>query len=56
MISTFPLAIAAGTQAQVQIRFVPTHEGSASATLVLETQGMGPSPVQLEGTGIDTGG
>jgi hypothetical protein len=56
VISTFPMDIAAGTQVSVEIRFAPTHAGSSSATLVLETQEMGPSPVQLEGTGIAAGG
>jgi hypothetical protein len=54
--STFPISIAAGAQVEVQIRFAPTHEGSSSATLVLDTQEMGPSPVTLGGTGVAAGG
>ncbi len=56
VLSTFPMAIPAGTQVTVQIRFTPEHTGSSTATLVLETQMMGPSPVDLEGTGIAAGG
>jgi hypothetical protein len=56
VISTFPIDIPAGSQAPVRLRFTPTHEGPASATLTVDTQEMGPSPVQLQGTGIATGG
>jgi hypothetical protein len=56
VISTFPIPIAAGAQVNVQIRFSPTHEGSSSATLVLDTEDMGLSPVELQGTATATGG
>jgi hypothetical protein len=56
VVSTFPIAVPAGGQATVRIRFAPTHTGSSSATLVLDTQGMGPSPVELTGTGVAAGG
>jgi hypothetical protein len=56
VISKFPIGIAAGDQAEVTIRFAPTHVGSSTATRVLQTEEMGPSPVQLEGTGIAAGG
>jgi hypothetical protein len=56
VISTFPIAVPAGQSVEVQIRFSPTHEGDASATLVLETEEMGPSSVQLDGTGVAAGG
>jgi hypothetical protein len=56
VISTFPMTVPAGTQVMVGIRFAPEHAGSSTATLVLETQMMGPSPVDLEGTGIAAGG
>jgi hypothetical protein len=52
VVSTFPIAVPAGESATVQIRFAPTHTGSSSATLVLDTAGMGPSPVELDGTGV----
>jgi hypothetical protein len=56
VISTFPISIAAGDRVKVQIQFAPTHDGSSSATLVLDTQEMGPSPVALSGTGKAAGG
>ena len=56
VVSTFPIAVPAGAQASVELEFVPKHSGSATATLVLETQGMGPSPVDLTGTGVAPGG
>ena len=51
VVSTFPIQVAAGAQVTVEIKFAPTHVGSSSATLVLDTEEMGPSPVQVEGTG-----
>jgi hypothetical protein len=51
VISKLPIAVPAGTQQSLEIQFSPTHTGSASATLVLQTMNMGPSPVQLSGTG-----
>jgi hypothetical protein len=51
VMTTFPLAVPANEDVSVQILFTPTHAGNASATLVLNTQAMGPSPVQLAGTG-----
>ena len=56
VMSTFPIPIPAGGQMAVEIRFAPTHEGSSTATVVLQTQGMGPSPVQIQGTGTAAGG
>jgi hypothetical protein len=50
VLSTFPIAIAAGDQVSLQIRFTPSHAGSSTATLVLDTAEMGPSPVDLQGT------
>jgi hypothetical protein len=54
VLSTFPIPIAAGAQVPVQIRFAPKHAGTSSATLELDTEEMGFSPVQLQGT--STGG
>jgi hypothetical protein len=51
VLSTFPVYIPAGTQAMLEIQFTPSHTGSASATLQLQTKEMGISPVQLAGTG-----
>jgi hypothetical protein len=48
--TTFPLFVPAGQQGTVTIEFSPTHVGDATATLILQTAGMGPSPVPLEGT------
>jgi hypothetical protein len=56
VISTLPISIEAGAQVSVQIQFAPTHEGNSSATLVWDTAEMGPSPVQLQGTGTAAGG
>jgi len=50
VLSTFPIPIAAGTQISLTIRFTPSHTGSSTATLVLDTEEMGPSPVELQGT------
>ncbi len=47
--TTFPSTVPAGTQIMVEIEFTPTHSGPSSATLTLNTQAMGPSPIQLEG-------
>jgi hypothetical protein len=55
VISAFPMAVPAGQQVTVQIEFAPTVEGAASATLTLETEKMGPSPVQLAGNGVAPG-
>ena len=51
VLSTFPIAVPAGTSVNVQVRFTPTTAGDATATLVLQTEGMGPSPVDLDGPG-----
>jgi hypothetical protein len=51
VLAQFPIAIPAGTQVMLELQFTPSHAGSASATLVLQTQEMGPSPVKLQGTG-----
>ena len=55
VVSTFPIAVPAGEQASVVIRFAPTHTGDSQATLVLQTANMGPSPVPLDGTGVPAG-
>jgi hypothetical protein len=51
VIATYPIPLPAGTQVALEIRFTPTHTGPASATVVLQTENMGPSPVQLAGSG-----
>ena len=51
VLTPFPVDVPANEQATLEIQFAPTHSGSAAATLTLNTQGMGPSPVQLTGTG-----
>jgi hypothetical protein len=51
VLTTFPLALPAGSEQDVEIQFSPTEPGPASATLTLQTMNMGPSPVQLAGTG-----
>jgi hypothetical protein len=51
VITPFPVPVPAGGTASLEIQFAPTHAGKASATLTLNTQAMGPSPVQLQGTG-----
>ena len=50
--ATFPIAIAAGAQVMLQLSFTPTHSGTSTAQLTLNTAEMGPSPVTLEGTGV----
>jgi len=52
VLSQFPIAIPAGTEAQLQIRFAPTEPGQASATLELQTEEMGESSVPLAGMGL----
>ena len=52
VIAKYPIPLPAGTQVSLEIQFTPTHLGAASATLTLQTQNMGPSPVQLAGTGV----
>ena len=49
MQSTFPMAMPAGTSVDVQVRFAPLHAGMSSGQLILDTAGMGPSPIALEG-------
>ena len=56
VVATFPMAVPAGASASVELRFAPTRAGSATATLVLQTAGMGPSPVELDGTAVPSGG
>jgi hypothetical protein len=51
VVSTFPIPVPAGTAVNVQVRFTPSAAGDTTATLVLQTEGMGPSPVDLDGTG-----
>ncbi len=51
VLTPFPVPIPAGSEVMLEIQFTPSHTGSASATLVLQTKEMGPSPVQLQGTG-----
>jgi hypothetical protein len=51
VLSKFPMPVPAGEQIEIEIRFAPGHSGTLAATLVLETAEMGPSPVDLEGTG-----
>ena len=48
--TTFPVPLPAGTQVSLAIQFEPLHTGTSSATLTLQTQNMGPSPVQVEGS------
>jgi hypothetical protein len=55
VVSRFPMAVPAGQSASVEIRFAPTREGSSTATLILQTAGMGPSPVELDGTAVASG-
>jgi hypothetical protein len=50
VIATYPIPLPAGTQVELTIQFAPTHNGTSTATLVLQTENMGPSPVQLSGT------
>jgi len=50
VVAIYPIAIPAGTQVSLTLQFAPTHSGASSATLTLQTQNMGPSPVQLDGT------
>jgi len=52
VLTTFPLHVPAGTAVDVTVEFVPSSPGTSSATLVLQTAAMGPSPVDLEGDGV----
>jgi Abnormal spindle-like microcephaly-assoc'd, ASPM-SPD-2-Hydin len=52
VIATYPIPLPAGTEVSLTMQFAPTQVGSSSATLTLQTKNMGPSPVQLEGTGL----
>ncbi len=51
VVATYPIPLPAGSKVSLEIQFAPTHAGAASATLTLQTENMGPSPVQLAGTG-----
>jgi hypothetical protein len=56
VIAKYPVPLPAGTQVNLEIQFAPTHLGTSTATLVLQTENMGPSPVQLQGTAVPAGG
>jgi hypothetical protein len=50
ILSAFPIAIAADRQVTVDLEFVPQHSGDVSAQLVLQTEKMGMSTIQLSGS------
>jgi hypothetical protein len=51
--ATFPIDMPAGKTVHVEVTFHPTKTGEATAELVIETQAMGPSPIELTGVGIE---
>jgi hypothetical protein len=51
VLSTFPMSLPAGNSVSVAVEFTPQHAGTSTASLVLDTANMGPSPIQLEGSG-----
>jgi Abnormal spindle-like microcephaly-assoc'd, ASPM-SPD-2-Hydin len=51
VLTTFPMKVPAGSSVDVEVKFTPSAAGAASATLVFETEMMGPSPLDLEGVG-----
>jgi len=50
VLSTFPMSLPAGTNISVSVEFTPQHGGTSTASLILDTVNMGPSPISLEGT------
>ena len=50
VLSTFPMSLPAGTNISVAVEFIPQHGGTSTASLILDTANMGPSPIPLEGT------
>jgi hypothetical protein len=50
VLSTFPMSLTAGNAISVSVEFTPQHGGTSTASLVLDTATMGPSPISLEGT------
>jgi hypothetical protein len=51
VMSSFPVDVPAGQSVLVQVLFAPPASGTFTAQLVLMTEKMGPSYVQLQGTG-----
>ena len=54
--SAFPLPVPAGTEVNLQLVFTPTVVGVNSAKLALQTEDMGISPIDVEGTGVADAG
>jgi hypothetical protein len=51
VLSAFPIAVPAGAPVNVQVQFTAEAPGEVSATLVLQTAGMGDSKIPLDGLG-----
>lgn len=51
--AAFPIDMPAGRTVHVEVTFHPTKSGEAIAELVIETEAMGPSPIELNGVGVD---
>jgi hypothetical protein len=51
VVGTYPIDVPAGHSVLLQVTFAPTHVGPASATLMVQTEEMGVSPIQVSGTG-----
>jgi hypothetical protein len=56
VLSSFPMAVTAGTPATVRVRFSPLGIGTFPASLVLDTATMGASEIPLLGAGIAVDG
>jgi hypothetical protein len=52
IVSTFPIQVADHQQVTLEVRFAPTMVGEADAELDLQTEKMGISHVDVEGTGM----
>jgi len=52
---TYPIDVPAGTSVTLDVSFVPTMAGQAQATLLVQTEDMGISPIQVSGTAAPAG-
>ena len=56
VVATYPIAVPAGAEATLQVSFAPTQVGAFTATLMVQTEDMGISPITVTGTGVASGG
>jgi hypothetical protein len=51
VVGSYPIDVPAGTSVSLQVSFTPSHVGTSNATLMVQTEDMGVSPIQVSGTG-----